>query len=488
MKDYNEIANRVFQRRDEYLEEKKRKKVIFFRRAAIAFSCCLMMMVGVGISQMDLIKKSQPSPDKDTYITTDYNESTETTAKHTVTTDLAAATTISDTSASTSDKVTTHTTAVTYSDKKTDVTVTSTRKVSDKNNASTSKNVRTTASGMEIIVTSRSSSGNIRTTTTSAKSVQTSTTAKRSTTTSRHTTTTSKRSTTTTTRSPVFTTTTTVYKPRTTTTTTTTHATQIYTSATTITYYTSTTRHEPPPVFTTIVYTTMPHYSYTTTTTPPPTSTTPIPTTTTAETSILPCLEFIYNNTTYTLAKTSYTLEVNETDKLLYSGNMYSDTLNEYIDYKVYRYENIDPRFICKVTFDEIDEVYVGINYKFVPKDNADFLAATDNMNCFVFDDIYDMVFSDTGPLNQEAFIDILKARPSTPVIDTIHDDTIDIAYADFSLKGIYTILDKEIRGQFYFLDNDLIEFYLSDYPELCQFFIETGESNIDIITQIMLK
>jgi hypothetical protein len=200
-----------------------------------------------------------------------------------------------------------------------------------------------------------------------------------------------------------------------------------------------------------------------------------------------PCSSFIYNDTTYTLANAS-DLTIDDTDKPLYSGTVYSVAYNKDIVYTVYRYKDIDPRFICKVAFEGIDEVYVGINYQFMPKDNADFLAATDNMSCFVFDDLYDMVFRDTGPLDQEEFMDILKARPSLPVTDMIDSDTIPIAYTNFSLKGIYTISNKEISGQFYFLDNDLIEFYLSDYPKLCQFFIETGESNINIISQIMLK
>ena len=45
MKDYKEVANSVFQRREEYLKEKDRKKSIFIKRSAIAMSCCVMLAV-----------------------------------------------------------------------------------------------------------------------------------------------------------------------------------------------------------------------------------------------------------------------------------------------------------------------------------------------------------------------------------------------------------------------------------------------------------
>ena len=65
MRDYKEIANSVFQRREAYLEEKKRKKAVIFRSAAVTLSCCLMIILGFGIWNMDFLKSIKPSQNKE---------------------------------------------------------------------------------------------------------------------------------------------------------------------------------------------------------------------------------------------------------------------------------------------------------------------------------------------------------------------------------------------------------------------------------------
>ena len=56
MKDYKDIANSVFRRREEYEKERSRKKAVFIRRTSIALSCCIMLTVCFGIWRMDLLK------------------------------------------------------------------------------------------------------------------------------------------------------------------------------------------------------------------------------------------------------------------------------------------------------------------------------------------------------------------------------------------------------------------------------------------------
>jgi hypothetical protein len=179
---------------------------------------------------------------------------------------------------------------------------------------------------------------------------------------------------------------------------------------------------------------------------------------------------------------------VNDSDELLYSGRMYSDTIGDYINYNVYRYDDIDPRFICKVAFEGIDEVYVGINYQFMPKDNADFLEAMDNMSCFTFNEMYDYNSQSYIDFDVGKFCELLNAQPYQPVSDSISNDAYIIAIMDFSFKGIYNIFDHEIIGYINFWNNGEIEFYLNDYPEICSLFLKIGEENTNIISQIVSK
>ena len=473
MKDYNEIANRVLQRRDEYLEEKKRKKIIFYRRVTIAFSCCIMLLLGVGIWQMDFLKKIEPSPDPDVYVTTTHTEkpvSTES-SEYTVTT----AVTTSFTDISTDHALTTtsannnkQTTAEASSSRKN--TVTTTTRHSSEQNGSNAANVRTTASGIGTAVSSRSSSGNLKTSTgTSARPVATSTTSTR-----RNTTSTTRRYTTTT-------------RPRTSTTrrytTTTTRS-----NLTTTRLYTTTTRYIPPS--TTIVYTTtrrwytsatmMTSTYYTTTVPPIYTSTTP-PLSSSIHT--MPCYEFTYNDTTYTVALPERTAIIDETDIEIDSGTTYSYKTDEPINYTLYKYKNFDPRFICKVKFDTDDKVYLGINYDFIPQNIGEYLSATDLRNSILTRSAYDYRTNRyIQPFNKAKLLELLTPLADTPIIQ-LPDCGQYLLDIECFIEGVI-VDDYNIDFLIFLTDDGLIEFFIDNV----NFYADVGVENINKIYQQLIE
>lgn len=71
MKSYEEIANSVFKRRDEFFAEKKRKRAAAIKWTSAAVSFCLVAMIGIGIWQSDSLRSAAPTPDDDRFILTE---------------------------------------------------------------------------------------------------------------------------------------------------------------------------------------------------------------------------------------------------------------------------------------------------------------------------------------------------------------------------------------------------------------------------------
>ena len=524
MKDYNEIANRVFQRRDEYLEQKRRKKAIFFRRVSIAFSCCIMLLIGVGIWQSDMLKKIEPSPDTDSYISSETTGTTTTSSlSNAVTTAITAAYTdiTSQTTTITADSGAEHskTTALSSSGKN---NATTTVRASSESHGSSHTQKRTTASGMEIIVTSRSSASHSQTSAVSSgKPVTTSTSVRRTTSTTRHYTTTTRRPvttttrhyTTTTTRRPVITTTrhyitTTRIPPslsttrRFTTTTTMIYTTRLYTSTTraytfttyvhtaatrvlTTRIYTSTYS----PVFTmttTAALTNYPWYTSTTATEPPVATSltsTSTPQYYTSTTTIAPCSYFILNDTAYTVAMSDYFINIDDSDTEIGSGGMYSDTSDLFISYTAYKHDNFDPRFICKVKFDGSDNVYLGINFSFIPKDLGEYLTATDFRNSFLtvyaYDNNNDRVID---PFNKAKFLELLAPLADTPI--TRYGDNDKSLFIECKLEDVHDIYGYYIYYDIYISKTGSIEFITDG----ANFGANIGKENVNNIYQKLIE
>lgn len=72
MRSYKEIADRVLERRDEYLAEKKKKRAALIRGISAAAGTGLMLMVGIGLWQNSDIRKAAPSQHENQYIITEY--------------------------------------------------------------------------------------------------------------------------------------------------------------------------------------------------------------------------------------------------------------------------------------------------------------------------------------------------------------------------------------------------------------------------------
>ena len=206
MRDYNKIADRVFRRRDEYLEEKKRKKAVYIKRFSVALSCCIVLMLGLGIWKMDLLRRIAPDdgdyhdapPVTTTSVSTDIGISTETTARTT-----ASADTTTTFAAVTSDGSGTTSAAATSA---ADTTASTTaRTTAQERPSAVTTAPRTTASGSEEHIRTTSQSPRTTTTTHRGESGALPTTTKTEVTstprtTSRHITTTTRPRTTTTTR------------------------------------------------------------------------------------------------------------------------------------------------------------------------------------------------------------------------------------------------------------------------------------------------
>jgi len=510
MKDYNEIANRVFQRRDEYLEQKRRKKAIFFRRVSIAFSCCIMLLIGVGIWQSDMLKKIEPSPDTDSYISSETTGTTTTSSlSNAVTTAITAAYTdiTSQTTTITADSGAEHskTTALSSSGKNSNATTTV--RASSESHGSSHTPKRTTASGMEIIVTSRSSASHSQTSAVSSgKPVTTSTSVRRTTSTTRHYTTTTRRPVTTTTR---HYTTTTRYIPtaatttrRFTTTTTMIYTTRLYTSTTrayTFTTYVHTAATQVlttriytstySPVFTmttTAALTNYPWYTSTTATEPPVATSltsTSTPQYYTSTTTIAPCSYFILNDIAYTVAMSDYFINIDDSDTEIGSAGMYSDTSDLFISYTAYKHDNFDPRFICKVKFDGSDNVYLGINFSFIPKDLGEYLTATDFRNSFLtvyaYDNNNDRVID---PFNKAKFLELLAPLADTPI--TRYGDNDKSLFIECKLEDVHDIYGYYIYYDIYISKTGSIEFITDG----ANFGANIGKENVNNIYQKLIE
>lgn len=491
MRDYKEIANSVFQRREAYLEEKKRKKAVIFRSAAVTLSCCLMIILGFGIWNMDFLKSIKPSqnkePDNITPVTTtsvttavDY-----TTALTALTTDISN-TPVTETTVSVSaEKGNESSPAETKHSGNHSVTTTAAN-----NGKNDNKPVKTTASSMEIIVTDGKSeqSGNSNRTTSLHSSTVT---RPRTTTTTRlspvHTTTSPRVSTT---RSTSYT------RPRTTTTL---RTTVTRTSTTrphvTSTYYvpvftTTTTAPMTTRLYTSATYATSTHMWYTSATTAPsavatsatrtPTATStasPVATTSVDASPIVtePCHEFNYNGSTYTLAEAKYPLEITEYDELLYDGTVYSEYDDRTMNAQIYVYDSYDPAFICMIRFTDTDQVYLGVNYDFVPKDIAEFLTATDfrdNVLITFSIDCMNGVFKDD--FNKDEFLNILNMNADTAA-EVYYDDPKPIGLLPFKLENIVTIYGTEIEGTIYLIDDGRLEVHFQNR----YIFFDIGEDNV---------
>ncbi|MDE5995263.1 MAG: hypothetical protein K2G60_07090 [Oscillospiraceae bacterium] len=58
MKNYDEIANSIFERRDQYIAEQRRKRKTVTRTVTAMCCVCLVALMGVGIWQSDLLKQT----------------------------------------------------------------------------------------------------------------------------------------------------------------------------------------------------------------------------------------------------------------------------------------------------------------------------------------------------------------------------------------------------------------------------------------------
>lgn len=469
MKDYNQIADRVFRRRDEYFEEKKRKKAIFIRRTAIALSCCLIALVGFGIWRMDPFKSVSPHPEDGPYNVTAATVSTaiETTAA--IITDTAEVTTYKDTT-------TTKAADTTAADIKTTSAAASTAaagttRITTKPSVSgTSGSVRTTASHMEVTAPQRttttknngeqsaSPSTTVSKTGTSARTTttyRTTATTRRTTTTTRRTTVTTYRTTTTTRRTttrPVYTTTTTAYTW------------PVYTATT----YVATSVYIPP------VYTTNGGNA----TAPVSSTTGSVKVTTTASVGVptdgAPCASFVYNDTTYSLVDATYFMYIPGPDEELCADSMYSDTTGRFMTYRVYRHKNYDPRFICMATFSDTDKLYLGINTDFVPDDLSDFLSATDFRNSILLTRIIDYESPNSSEnINKTALMDILRSHGDAAAEEDLGGDSKTTVL--YEIENIRSLSGYRLTGTLTFTENGKFRVSMGNQV----FFFDIGEDEV---------
>lgn len=465
MKDYNQIADRVFRRRDEYLEEKKRKKAIFIRRTAIALSCCLIALVGFGIWRMDPFKSVSPHPEDGPYNVTAATASTaiETTAA--IITDTAEVTTytdITDTTAADTTAADIKTTSATVST----AAAGTTRITTKPSGSGTVGSVRTTASHMEVTAPQRTTtakndgeqSGEPLTTASRTGTSPRTTTSHRTTATTYRTSTTTRRTTT----RPVYTTTTT--RPAYTTTTTA-YTWPVFTATT----YAATTVYIPP-AFTTAAGNA----------TRPVSSTTGSPRiTTTASVGVsedAPCASFVYNDTTYTLVQAGRNdLSVSGSDDELYSGSMYSDTTGRFMTYRVYRHKNFDPRFICKVTFSGTDKVYLGMNRDFIPDDLSDFLSATDFRNSILVTRAIDYESDNSSEdVDKTSLVDILRSHGDA-ASEEGNSEFSSKAILLYEIENVRSMSGSKLTGTLIFTKNGKFRVYMGDRV----FFFDVGEEEV---------
>ena len=361
MRDYKDIANSVFRRREEYEKEKSRKKAVFIRRTSIALSCCLMLTVCFGIWRMNLLDPifgpnggnkfdmTEPPTAAYTDIVTTTDSST------TAASSLASATTEF---SGTSTKITTVTPTSSVASSASTATATSSHAAN-----TTAADRRTTASYTEITRRTSTTSASSTMVTTTPEAVATDTNMLLTTT--RYTfPTTVTRTTIRTTTARTTTARTTSRQPLTSATArpTTTFAHTTTTRATTYLHTTTTTRTTITGIYTTI--TAMP--SQTTYV-----SSTVSPQTTYVTSAVPPQNEtltgFTYRGSLYTISDRYDSRPNYSIDHVIYSGKM--ELNGDVIPYSVYVFDGITEEFICSVSTESGAQRYICVNTKFVPTD-----------------------------------------------------------------------------------------------------------------------
>jgi hypothetical protein len=524
MKDYKEIANSIFQRREEYLKEKKRKKALIIRNATIALSCCIMIAVGIGIWNIGMLRDIRPSPDKNDYTlpspvvtTTEATEPDDTTTTETtiavstddITTTTAASSTASAQSGTSEIKTTS---AASQSGN-----IVTTNKSGNNNNVTTA---RTTASGI-VITTKNSNSGQSGRTTTARQTstttrtsyVRTTTTVRtslRTSTTTRHATTTASKmsepvytrtttavytrpayTTTTTMRSPVLTSTTALYtRPA-------------YTSTTTwfspvVTNATSTTRvyTTVPAASTTRVYTTTLAYTFTTRQVSVATSTPPWATTTVAKTSTSATDIPVLSTTTPISETPPATTTI---PYFIYIDHVEFDVLDDRIpdmslvksyitsvDTKryscdVYGYMDYDPYFLCVAVFANGEARFLN-SETFDPDSIGELIDTRGLWNNLNITGYLDKELAKYQPYsNKDSIYEFLDTYRDTPLyIDYSYDDRKDILCSLFFNVAISE--DDNVpafSGVMYLRENGKLEIVMSVEPIEFHFNFEVGEQAI---------
>ncbi|MCR4795448.1 MAG: hypothetical protein K5898_09835 [Ruminococcus sp.] len=520
MKDYKEIANSIFQRREEYLKEKKRKKALFIRNATIALSCCIMIAVGIGIWNIDMLRDIKPSPNKNDYTapspvlttaeTTDYNDITTETTAVTSADDILITTAASSAASAQSGTADARTTSAASHSSSGNVTT----KKSDNNSSVTT--LRTTASSIEITASNGSPNHNVRTTlrhsstTTRTSYVRTTTTVRtslRTSTTTRHATTTASKM-----SEPVYTRTTTAVYTRPAYTTTTTMRSPVLTSTTALytrPAYTSTTIwYSPVATSTTRVYTTVPAtsttrvytttlaYNFTTQQVPVATSTPPWATTTVVKTSTAPP----------DIPALSTTTPISETPPatttipyFIYIDHVGFDVLDDRIpdmslvksyitsvDTKryscdIYGYMDYDPYFLCVAVFANGEARFLN-SETFDPDSIGELIDTRGLWNNLNITGYLDKELAKYQPYsNKDSIYEFLDTYRNTPsYIDYPYDDRKDILCSLFFNVAISE--DDNVpafSGVMYLLENGKLEIVMSVEPIEFHFKFEVGEQAI---------
>jgi len=372
MKDYKDIANSVFRRREEYEKERSRKKAVFIRRTSIALSCCIMLTVCFGIWRMDLLK-SFFSPGSNEQ----FNLTEPPTAAHTE----ISVTTVSSTSSAQASTALTSSTAPVTSVTSASATAAGTSSATSFNAANiTSSGLRTTAPHTaltQLTASSALTSGVTASTTPDAVATHT---GSPKTTTTRHTDrSTTARTTNRTTTTPAYT--------RTTARTTSVRVTSSTRAFPTTTTAAWTTKHTTNTFWatthtTTTTRTTSTGY-YTTTAVfsqPPDVSSTAPPQTETLT-------GFRYRGSLYRISDRYDTRPYSPGDPVLYSGNM---RLNgDDISYSVYYFDGITEEFICSVSTEPGTQRYICVNTQFIPENTRRCLNSTGVCDYMELTDMY---------------------------------------------------------------------------------------------------
>ena len=522
MKDYNEIANNVFQRRDKYLEEKKRKKAVIFRNAAIALSCCIMIAVGIGIWNSGMLRNIKPSPNKEDYslpqpvvTTTEAASDNDPTVTATVevSTDNIITTAAPATNVSAQSKANTaRTTTAEKQNGSSNVTATRSESKTE------AGQIRTTASSIEITSPSNNSSQNSRTTshhsgaaTTTRNPVLTTATrsSSRTTATRTSTRTTSTRTTSRTTAPPrttsrttlppvatttiakttrVYTSTTAVYtRPSYTTTTTAVYTHPIYTSTTIVYTYspvaTSTTMATStrPAYSTTIGYTSMSHSNYDTTMVY--TSMAPVYSTTVTKSPELPSTtsmattiptEIFANHTIYDILPNTIPDTALAHDYIGSSNDRYACNLYKYMDF--------DPDFLCLALFSN-NEPRLAASYEYDPETIGEIIDTQGFWNNLSLSGFYDYKARRYTRYNDKdslyGFLDSVRDTPLEEglFLDT-ETDTDLIASLYYNIYVSYD--DEKLSGVIYLTDNGILQVNINIEALELQYAFKIGEQAVE--------